>query len=174
MRRVLLLAALATAAGLGVLLVPAPRQLSGPESVRGPSVLRVHAGEIRAISVRVETRTFAATRTDGGWLVGDRPAPPPLAEAIDALVAMLTGLRAVDAFRAADRTEFGLDAPRAIVVVDTPRGVRTMRLGRVDSSGSTIYASREGDPRVFRVGIALVSAIDRVLYQAAQAEAPPP
>lgn len=172
-RRVVVLAALAAAAGIGVFLVPAPRRLSGPESVRGPSVLRVRAGDIRALSLRLETADFAATRADGGWFVGGRPAPPSLAEAVDALVVMLAGLRAVHAFRAGDPAEFGLGAPRAVVVVETRRGVRTVRLGRFDSSGATMYAAREGDPRVFRVGVALASAIERVLYQAAQVPPPP-
>ena len=169
-RRLAVLAVLVAAAGVALLLVPAPRRLAGPERVRGPAVLRVQEAQVRAVVVRLGSRTVAASRTPAGWVANGRSAPLPLAEALDALVAMLARLRAVHAFRAPDLAPFGLDAPRATVTVEGPRGARVLHLGRYDSAGSTIYARRDGDPRIFRVGVALQSALERVLYHAEQAE----
>ncbi len=137
----------------------------------GPSVLRLRRDEVTGLRASVGERRFAAERAAGGWRVDGVQATPALADALDALADLLVRLRAVHAFRSDDLAQFGLDAPRARLIVEGRRGRRTVVLGRFDSAGSAIYARREGDPRVFLVGAALGSALERVLYQAAQAGA---
>jgi hypothetical protein len=145
--------------------VEAPPRRSGPESVRGPRVLRITAGDVREIELHGGTRHLVAVRTPAGWRLDDRPATPAQAEALDALVATLAGLRAVDAFRTGDRAALGLEPPVATLAVRTARRTRTLRLGKPNAAASALYAEREGHPRVFLIGTGLLSAIDRVFYQ---------
>lgn len=170
-RRILVLAALLCAAAALLLVVEAPRRPTGLEAVSGPLVLRLRRGDVTALRATVGERGFAAQRDTDGWRLDGAPAAPALVDALDALADLLVRLRAVDAFRSDDLAQFGLDAPRARLIVEGRRGRRTVVLGRFDSAGSAIYARREGDPRVFLVGAALGSALERVLYQAAQAGA---
>lgn len=165
MRRALVLLLLVLGAVALVLVVGSPPRQSGPESVRGPRVLRVAAAAVREIALQGATRQLVAVRTAAGWRLDDRPATPGQAEALDALVETLVGLRAVDAFRTSDRAVLGLDPPAATVAVRTDRRTRTLRLGSPNAAGSALYAEREGHPRVFLVGTGLLSAIDRVFYQ---------
>lgn len=165
MRRTLVLLLLVLAAAILVLVVEAPRRRSGPESVSGPRVLRVRAAAVREIVLQGATRQLVAVRTAAGWRLDDQPATPGQAEALEALVETLVGLRALDAFRTGDRAALGLDPPAATVVVRTDRRKRTLRIGAPNASGSALYAEREGHPRVFLVGTGLLSAIDRVFYQ---------
>lgn len=172
MRRVLALAALVAAAAVLVTWVEAPRRRTGREMITGPSVLRLVARDVHAITATVGDRRFAAVRDGAGWRVDGVPAQPALAEAVDDLVETLAGLRAVQAFRSDDVRQFGLDAPGGSIVVEGPHGRRTLALGRFDSVGSALYARRDGDPRVFLVGAALGSAVERVFYRASEAREP--
>ena len=165
MRRTLLLLLLVLGAAALVLVVAPPHRQSGPESVRGPRVLRVPAAAVREIALRGATRELVAVRAPGGWRLDGRPATAGQREALDALVETLVGLRAVDAFRPGDRTALGLDPPAATIAVQTDRRTRMLRLGAPNAGGSALYAEREGHPRVFLVGAGLLSAIDRVFYQ---------
>lgn len=74
-------------------------------------------------------------------------------------------LRAIDAFRADGLAQFGLEPPRGSITVVTARGTRRIDLGEFNAAGSAIYARRDGDRRVFQVGVFLPSALERVLYQ---------
>jgi PPOX class probable FMN-dependent enzyme len=164
-RRTLLLLLLVLAAATLVLLVEAPQRRSGPESVHGPRVIRVRAGAVREIALHGGSRSLVAVRTPGGWRVDGRPATAGQEDALDALLQTLVGLRAIDAFRTDDRAALGLDPPVATIAVQTDRRTRTLLLGAPNAGGSALYAERAGHPRVFLVGTALLSAIDRVFYQ---------
>jgi hypothetical protein len=170
-RTVVLLLLVLAVAGL-VLVVEPPPRLSGPESVRGPRVLRVRAGAVREVTLRGATRELVAARTPDGWRLDGRPATAGQGEALDALVETLVGLRAVDAFRPGDRAAVGLDPPAATITVRTDRRTRTLQLGMPNAAGSAVYAERAGHPRVFLVGTGLLSAIDRVFYQREVGEKP--
>ncbi len=159
------MAGLALVAAVLTLLVEAPRRVSGPESVRGPRVLRVAAPGIRAIEVTLREHHVVATRDGAGWLLDGAPAPPPAVEAIDALATSLAEMRALDAFRTHDEAQFGLDRPEATIVVRTARGERRLALGRLNAAGGALYAQRDGHPRVFLVGVGMLSALQRVFYQ---------
>ena len=138
----------------------------------GPRVLPVAPAAVRAVVVRYATVAVAAQRTDAGWAFDGRPASPRAAEALDALVAQLARLRAVDAFRAGDLAQFGLAPPEGAITVTTASGARSVALGRFSTTGGAIYARREGHPRVFLLGAGLLSSIERVRFQRAQMDAP--
>jgi len=164
-RRTLLLLLLVLAAAALVVTVEPPRRLSGPESVRGPRVLRAHARAVREITLRGATRELVAARSPSGWELDGRPATAGQAEALDALVHALVTLRGIDAFRPRDRVAIGLDPPAATIVVRTNHRTRTLNLGTPNAAGSAVYIERAGHPRVFLVGTGLLSSIDRVFYQ---------
>lgn len=153
-----------------MLLVEGPAQRSGPESVRGPRVLRLRAPSVRGFEVDAGARRLVAVRTPGGWRLDGRPAAAGAAEALDAFVDTLARLRAVDAFRPRDRAALGLAAPAATITIHTARRELRVRLGTPNAAGSAVYAEREAHPRVFLVGTALLSAIDRLFYQQGLAE----
>ncbi len=142
-----------------------PERRTGLESVRGPRVLRIASRAVERVELVGGTRRLDATRGPQGWLIDGMPADTGTGEALDALVDTLTLLRAVDAFRAGDRAALGLDPPQATLVVHTARRERRLLLGVPNASGGALYVAREGHPRVFLVGTALLSAIDRVFYQ---------
>jgi hypothetical protein len=148
-----------------VLVFEAPQPRSGPESVRGPLVFRVSGRAVREIELSGGTRHLVAARTSAGWRVDDRTASAGQAEALDALTETLTRLRALDAFRAADRGLLGLAPPAATITVRTARRSRMLLLGTPNAAGSALYAERQGHPRVFLIGTGVLSAIERVFYQ---------
>lgn len=147
-----------------VLLVRAPERRAPSDAARGHRVLGVAPHAVRALEVALDGRRFAARRNTGGWEIDGRPASPRAAEALADLVETLGGLRAVDVFRPRDAASFGLDRPRATIVVVTPRGPRRLVLGDANAAASALYARRDGDPRVLQVGMFLLSGIERVFY----------
>jgi hypothetical protein len=162
MRRTLVLAAFVAVAALLAATVEPPRRLSGPESVRGPRALRARARDIQRLELDVAGRRLGAERAGGGWRLDAGVASPALAEALDALVAELVGLRAVDAFRGADLKPLGLDPPAATIAVTTSRGVQRLAFGSLNAVGSTVYARRDDHRRVLQVGVYVVELVRRI------------
>jgi hypothetical protein len=119
---------------------------------------------VRGVDVVLGERRFTARRAAGGWELDGEAASPHVAEALDDLVAALVALRAVDVFRSRDGGSYGLDRPRATVVLHTRRGIRRVVLGELNAAGSALYARRIGDPRVLLVGTLLLTEIERVFY----------
>jgi hypothetical protein len=136
-------------------------------------VLRLRPAAVRRLEIRTRTQELAALRTHGHWQLDGAPASPGVSDALDGLVAALTDLRAVDAFRPGDRTALGIDPPEVTITLRTARRERRLRLGAPNASGSAFYAEREGHPRIFLVGTGVLSAIDRVFYQRDLARTPP-
>lgn len=165
MRRTLVLAVLvAIGAGL-VAVIEAPPRRTGEELMRGPRVLRVAAHAVRALAVTEGDQSFTAERRDGGWRLDGMQASDEAAAALDDLATTLAKLRAVDAFRPAEPSDWGLEPPRATITVATSKRRRRLDLGAVTRSGGALYARREGDRRLFTVGVGLLSAVDRAFYQ---------
>jgi hypothetical protein len=162
--------ALVLGAGALLLVVEAPPRRSGPESVHGPRVLRMRADSVRSIEIHAGKHQVVAVRAPAGWQLDHRPAPPAAGEALDSLVDTLAGLRAVDAFRPERGAQLGLDPPAATITLRTARRELVLRLGGPNASGGSVYAERRGHPRVFLVGAGLLSALERVFYQADQRE----
>jgi hypothetical protein len=154
------------------MIVRAPERKDMLQSARGHRVLRIAPRAVRGIEVTLGERHLAAHRSAGGWEVDGRPASPRTAEALGDLIDTLARLRAVDAFRPRDTASFGLERPRATVVVTTPRGARRLFLGDANSAASAVYARRNDDPRVLLVGIMLLSELERVFYSRDPATAP--
>lgn len=175
MRRTLLLVLLVAIGAMALVVVEAPYRPTSRELVRGPRLLKVPAKAIRELRVVFGDRRFTATRTAAGWTLDGAPASPGAAEALDDTVATMLDLRAIDAFRAEQLGQFGLASPQGSITVVTARGTRRIELGDFNAAGSAIYARRDGDRRVFQVGVFLPSAVERVLYQRdSRGDAPPP
>ena len=165
MRRTLALVGL-VAIGAGLLVAVRPPERGVPPSApRGHRVFRLSGAPIDGVDVEMGRRRFGARRAAAGWRVGDAPATPRTAAALDDLVETLASLRAVDVFRPRDTAAYGLDAPEATITIDTRRGRRRVVLGAPNAAGSAFYARRDDDPRVMQVGSMLLSAIQRVLYE---------
>jgi len=167
-RRNLLLATLVVFGLVLVAIVQPPTRRSGIESTRGHRVFRGDAAAVRAVTVRLDGRWLAAQRTPGGWELEGRTASAIEASALTDLVSLLTTLRAVDVFRSDHQDAFGLSPPRGLVELDTARQRWRLALGGFTAGSTTLYARREGDPRVLSVGTLLLSAIERVLNAAGQ------
>src|SRR5262245_65548864 len=127
--------------------VESPLRRSGPESVRGPRVLRIRAPAVERVELAGGTRRLVAVRGASGWQVDDRTASTGEAEALDALVETLAQLRALDAFRPGDMATLGLDPPAATILVQTGHRDRLLRLGAPSASGGALYVERDGHPR---------------------------
>jgi hypothetical protein len=164
-RRTLLLLLLVVIGAVALIVVEAPHRPTSRELVRGARLLKVPAKAVRGITATFDDRGFTATRTTGGWQIDGVPASSGVAEALDDVVSTLVDLRAIDVFRADRLAQFGLEPPRGSITVTTKRGSRRIELGDANASGSAIYARREGDRRIFQIGVFLPSALERVIYQ---------
>ena len=120
---------------------------------------------MRGIDVTLGERSFVARREQGGWTIDGKAADAHTAEALEDLVQMLTTLRAVDVFRHADPTQFGLDRPSATITLLTTRGTRRLVVGGHNSSSTAVYARRDRDPRLLQIGVLVLSSLDRVFYR---------
>ena len=148
-----------------VVLVKPPVRRTGREMVRGSRLLRVGHAAVRGIEVELEGRHFSAARTADGWQLDGTPASAGAADALNDLLELLVDLRAVDAFRAPDPKVFGLDQPRGTVELVTPRTRCRLVIGGTNAAGSVAYARRDRDPRVFQIGMFILSSLERVFYQ---------
>lgn len=179
MRRLALLLGLVAIGAALVVVIEAPPRRTGEEMMRGPRVLRVASHAVRTVVVTEGDEGFAAERRGSGWMLDGMQATGEAAEALDDLVSALAKLRAIDAFTPDEPADWGLDPPRGTIVLETAKRRRRLALGAAVSSGGAIYAQRDGDRRIFTVGVGLLSAVDRVAYQrsvmsgAAPAGAPP-
>lgn len=165
MRRTLVLALLVLVGAALVRTVRPPARPTREETLRGPRVFRVVPSAVRAVEVTLGERGFVARRSDAGWTIDGRTALRPAAEALDDLVALLVGLRAVDVFRPRDAASYGLDPPAGTIRVTSGRRTTTIALGSLNAAGSAIYARRAGDPRVMQVGTLLLSSVERVFFR---------
>ena len=165
LRRTIALGGLVAVGVVLVVLVKAPVRLTGREKVRGTRVLRVDRDDVRGIDVTLEGRHFVAAHSSDGWQLDGKPAAAGPADALNDLRDLLVDLRAVDVFRPSDPTTFGLDRPRATILVSTPTVRRRLVIGGLNAAGSVAYARRDRDPRVFQLGAFLLSSLERVFYQ---------
>ncbi len=146
-------------------MVRAPVRRAGLYAVRGHRLFAIDRAAVSGLEVTMGERHLAARRTAGGWELDGRAARAPENDALNDLVETLVGLRAVDAFRGGGQAAFGLEPPRGTVDVVSARGRLRLILGHPNAAGSTVYARREGDPRVFTVGALLLTEIERVFFQ---------
>ncbi len=159
-----MLAACVAVGAVLVAVVDPPLRRTGWYAVRGKPVFRFTRGAVRGLEVALGAQRFAATRTDGGWRLDGRAPTPQTAAALDDLLTALLDLRPIAAFRAHGDAAFGLDRPRGTIEVVTGRGPRRLALGALTVDGASLYARRDGDPRVLQLGTALLSSLERVLY----------
>lgn len=165
MRRSLVLLLVVAAAGIALYLTPVPERVAPRDGVRGPRVVKIASAAVERLVLTHADRRLDARRDASGWSVDGRPSGAPLRDALDDLVDVVTGLRAVDRFRASDDAPYGLDdPPGALEIVGGGRHIRLV-LGRLNAAGSAVYARRDGAPRVLLLGAYLLSSLDRVFYQ---------
>jgi hypothetical protein len=153
------------AAGVALYLTPAPERVAPRDGVRGPRVVKIPPTAVERLILTHADRRVDARRGASGWSVDGRPSGAPLRAALDDLVDVVTGLRAVDRFRASDDAPYGLDDPLGTLeIVGGGRHTRLV-LGRMNAAGSAVYARRDAAPRVLLLGAYLLSSLDRVFYQ---------
>jgi len=138
-------------------------------------VLGIAAADVVAVRVEEGGQELRAVRVQHDWRV-DLPSPArpgsdaTIAELVDAIVATV----ALDSFRRPDldRRALGLEPPRARIEL-TLAGRSdpvVFLLGDFAPSGGSVYAAREGDPRVFRIGALIASEIENALHAVEPAE----
>jgi hypothetical protein len=164
-RRTLLLVLLVAAGAIGLVVVEAPYRPTSRELVRGPRLMKAPPSAIREITAVLGERRFTATRTDGGWRIDGNPATAGVADALDDVVQTLVDLRAIDAFRGDGLAQFGLETPHGTVTIVSEDDTERLELGDFNAGGSAIYARRDGDPRIFQIGVFLASSLEKVFYQ---------
>jgi len=172
LRRTLVLSGLVALGVALVVVVRPPVRETGREAVRGQRVLRLRDPVVERLEVELGDRRFTARPTGAGWEIDGRPASRGTTEALGSLLDTLVELRAVDAFHPRDGSSYGLDRPRGTIAVTTDRGTSRLVLGDWNAAGSTIYARRGTDTRVLRVGIYLLSTLERVFYHRDLADPP--
>jgi hypothetical protein len=156
-----------------VWLAPAPRRQTGIEALRGARLFEVEPPDVSEIDFRLRDDHVRLVRRDGAWQVDGRPANAGETAAIDDLLALLTRLRAVDAFRSDDHSQFVFDPPQATITLTASNHDTALELGGFNSTGTTVYGRRAGDPRVFQIGTQILSSMQAVLYQRKLALTPP-
>jgi hypothetical protein len=164
-RRTLLLALLVAIGGVALWIVEAPHRPTSRELVRGSRLVKAKPSAIREVSAVLGERRFRATRTGDGWRIDGAPASAGVADALNDVVQTLADLRAIDAFRGDGLSQFGLEQPHGAVTIVSADDTERLQLGDFNTAGSAIYARRDGDPRVFQIGVFLPSALERVFYQ---------
>lgn len=132
--------------------------------MHGHRVFGVGRHAVRGVDVTLGERRFTARRNGQQWEIDGRAASAGAADALEDLLDRLVALRAVDVFRSRDASSYGLDRPDATVDLHTPRGIRRLAIGEMNSAGSALYARRVGDPRVLQVGTLLLTEIERVFF----------
>ena len=161
--RTLLLAVLAAGAVLLALVLQPAERKTGAAAVTGARLVRIPRRAVRRLELSLGQQEVVALSTDDGWTVDGRPTDPAMKAALDDLTDALVGLRAVDQFRGTIQQSFGFDPPRGSIVVGSQRRTVRLLLGAFTATTATLYARREGDPRVFQIGTYLLAAIGRVL-----------
>ncbi len=116
---------------------------------RDPRLIRVEADDIRRIEIRKRDRQVVLARQNDTWRAeaGVDVLDP---QAVQSLVRSLTELEAADFIDQPEAPQtYGLDAPRAILRIQTATGERVeLRLGKPTPSGRNVYAQLVGQPSV--------------------------
>ncbi len=136
------------------------------DKLRDPRVARVQADDITEFEITFGDVTISLEKTDGTWRgTGDLAEleETALTEFLDAC-ADLKAISYVDA--PGEASEYGLDAPRAIVKLTTTGSLVpvTLRIGQETASGRNAYLRRDDEPSVIvtRAAAAARVAIDPI------------
>jgi hypothetical protein len=168
-RPLVLLAFLAAIAGGAMLLERGRAARPGDVPLLG-----IGAADVSAVLIQEGSRELRAMREAGEWRI-QGPAGPLDRQAVEAVVGTLASLVPLDVFERSDldRAAIGLDPPRARVQLDVTGRSRPIVLlfGDYTPSGGTVYGALDGDPRLFRIGVLVVSEIERALYRSRAGDA---
>lgn len=116
---------------------------------RDPRLIRAEADDIRRIEIRKRGRQVVLVRQDDQWRA-EAGVDALDEEAVGKLVRALADLKAADFIDQPDAAaSYGLDAPRAVVRIETATGEPVeLRVGKPTPSGRNVYAQLAGQPSV--------------------------
>lgn len=161
---------LAVALGLGayIYFVEMKREPSDTEPPKDRVFAGLEAGTISTMTLRASNGNETTVERDGaGW----RITAPITARADGAEVSSVaSNLTSLDISRVvddapADLATFGLAEPRLSVAFTTENATQTLLLGDRTATGGDLYASIEGQSRVFLIPSWLESSLDRTTFQ---------
>src|SRR5262245_12527245 len=150
------IAAILVLAGLGAYIYF--KLWNAPEDL-GPKGEKIFAGiqtdKIDELKIKSESGDITTLKKDDGWKLVDpvqAKASESDAAGIPAALTTIEITRVIEE-KASDLKQYGLDPPRIEVNYNSADGKTSGRLafGQKTSTGSSVYAARNGDPRVFTV-----------------------
>lgn len=167
-----LLALLVVVVGIALVL-----EFLGPVVRPEASLLGIRADDVVGIRVMENARELRATRLGETWHVQTpsvtRPAAPA---AVAEMVHALSALVPVDTFQREeiDMRALGIDPPRARIELDIRgrAGQVVLLLGDYVPTGGSVYGVLASDPRIHKIGAAVVSEIEEAFYRTLPAEEP--
>jgi hypothetical protein len=118
--------------------------------------LQVDAARLDSVEVRRGSERVRCVRAGDRWQVVDPAGRRAPSDLISALIDNLTQLPDVEVIAdgAADLAPFGLAPPVSELTLSEPdRHPVHVRLGNPNPAGTAVYAQREGDARVFLIGL---------------------
>jgi hypothetical protein len=130
-----------------------------------PVILKVDAADVTELEIkRKGAEPVTVKKTGGNWqITGPKPYPADQ-EAVTSILSTLSLLNAdrVVEDKAADRKQYGLDAP-AVEVDISGKGTRQLLLGDDTPAGGDVYAALASDPRVFTISSYNKTSLDKSL-----------
>ncbi len=142
--------------------------------------LRVEAERVRSLQIESEGLRLAATREGERWTMTEPIRAPADAEAIGRLLLALERLPRGETVTPADRrradarlADYGLDPPRARIVLGGEGPPLTLRIGRATPIGDGLYLQVEGSDELFTSHRGILALLpdgpekwrDRALYR---------
>ncbi len=135
-----------------------------PSDLRNRNLLSFNPHEVRKIEVALGGTTYAAVKTQEGWVVEGGEGTSPFTYMREILFT-LANLRAVRAEvkETVDLSSLGLDRPAARVVLytDLPKPVETMSFGKARSEQGLVYVRRESTSFVYLVSSYILDELRR-------------
>ncbi|MGC2403517.1 MAG: DUF4340 domain-containing protein [Acidobacteriaceae bacterium] len=133
-----------------------------------PVVLRISAPDVTALEIKSKgAEPVSLKKTDSGkWEISE-PKPYPADQ--DAVTAMLASLSVLNGDRvveekAADRKQYGLDAPAVeLDITQKGKGTRRLLIGDDTPAGGDAYAALASEPKVFAVASYNKSSLNKGL-----------
>lgn len=156
--------AAALAGVLGFLVVRTPNLPPGNTGAPSrPLLIAVAPESVRRVEVSRDGWLVRFERTSGGWRFADGDALPVPDDRIDQFVRTIAGLERLEqvADPGASLAEFGLDPPRATVVI-TADGEKRIAIGERNPALTGLYVQVAPDPHVLLVGAILQWELDKL------------
>jgi hypothetical protein len=141
-----------------------PTESAVPTST-APVILKVNAGDVTELAIkRKGADPIKVKKTDGKWQITEPKPYPADQEAVTTILSSLSLLSAdrLVEDKAADRKQYGLDAPTVEVDI-TGKNPSQLLLGDDTPAGGDVYAALASDPRVFTISSYNKTSLDKSL-----------